>query len=105
MGSRNLDRIPISMRRARCETVADMIRDGWDVISKCQACELLMQVDLGVISRVKGGKTSLWNRRQRCRRMGCRGFVDFMAKAPGMNRHESLRAEWPASKPPKGAAQ
>ncbi len=95
MGHRNPDRVPLAMRRARCESVADMIRERWEVISKCQACGLVMQVDLALIARVRGGETSPWNRRQRCRRLGCNGHVEFMAKAPGMTIHEPLAAEWP----------
>jgi len=93
MGHRNPDRVPISYRRARCETVSDMLREGWDVISKCRTCGLMMGVDLALVAKVKGGKVSLWNRTQRCKRIGCTGTVDFMAKAPGMAFHEPLRAE------------
>jgi hypothetical protein len=95
MGNRNPDRIPISMRRSRCETVADMAAARWDVISKCQVCALMMSVDLAVVKKVSGPTTSLWNRKQRYRRLGCAGFVDFFAKAPGMATHDRLAAEWP----------
>jgi hypothetical protein len=80
MGSRNPDRVPITMRRSRCETVAGMIGEHWDVISKCSTCGLIMQVDLALVARVKGAKTSLWGRKQRCRRLGCAGFVDFLGE-------------------------
>ena len=93
MGHRNPDRVPISHRRARCETVGDMLREGWDIISKCRTCGLMMAVDLRLVAKVKGAKTGLWNRTQRCKRIGCTGVVDFMAKAPGMAFHETLSAE------------
>ncbi len=93
MGHRNPDRVSIAERRARCETVADMQAQGWDVVSKCRTCGLTMQVDLDVIAWRKGAKFSLWNRTARCRRLFCNGVVDFMAKARGMNWHEELRAD------------
>ena len=55
MGSRNPDRVPISYRRRRCESVGDMIGQGWDVHSKCQACQNLFRVNLKLIAKVKGG--------------------------------------------------
>ena len=56
MPPRNPDRVPISYRRSRCETVGDMLR------------ELMMPLDLALVAKVKGAKTSLWNRTQRCKR-------------------------------------
>jgi hypothetical protein len=93
MGHRNPDRVPLAYRRARCETVEQMRAERWDVISKCARCELIMQVDLGLIIKVSGPRVSLWNRKARCRRLGCNGFVEFQAKAPGMGWHEELRAD------------
>ena len=93
MGQRNADRIPITMRRAQCETVADMAAAGWDVITACRACGLAMAVDLALVARVSGPKTTLWNRKARCRRIGCAGWVDFRAKAPGTHVHETLAAD------------
>jgi hypothetical protein len=100
MGTRNPDRVPLAYRRRRCETVADMIDQGWDVISRCRRCELLMTVDLQMIARVRGPAFSLWCRKSRCRRIGCTGVVEFQAKAPGMAWHEALEAPWPDGKPP-----
>ena len=93
MGHRNPDRVPIAYHRPSCETVEKMARERWDVISVCGKCGLIMQVDLAVIVRVKGPGVSLWNRKARCRRLGCTGWVEFQAKAPGMAFHEPLRAE------------
>lgn len=103
MGSRNPDRVSLVARRAKCETVAQMIEQGWDVVSKCRRCELMMQVDLRVIAIVKGPNFSLWNRYGRCRRLMCNSVVDFMAKAPGMSWHELLSAPWPDDERPPPA--
>jgi hypothetical protein len=105
MAHRNPDRIPLSWRRVTCETVADMARARWDVISKCQACGLKMQVQLRTIAIVSGPETSLWNRRAPCRRLLCRGMVEFWAKAPGMASHSLLTADWPEDKPPIGVGR
>jgi len=102
MGRRNPDRIPMREWRSNAETVADMQRKGWDVISSCQKCGLAMATDLVVIARLSGPATSLWNRSSPCRRIGCTGAVVFLAKIPGRSMHEALSAPWPEHKPPKG---
>ena len=89
----NPDRVPLSVRRRKCETVRAMRDEHWDVLAKCDACGLVMRVDLKLIMRVRGPDVSLWNRRSRCRRVGCSGWMDFQARAPGMGWHEMLRAE------------
>jgi len=43
--------------------------------------------------RLGGRGRGLHKGRARCKRIGCTGVVDFMAKAPGMAFHEVLRAE------------
>lgn len=99
--------MPLRVRRARCETVFDMLTQHWDVISKCRTCGLIMRVDLWAILRLRGPKTSLWNRKARCRRLGCPGVVEFQARAPGMGWHETLEAPWPEGsrpEPPEGGA-
>ena len=53
MGHKNPDRVPLSYRRVRCETVADMQAQGWDVVSKCRTCGLTMQVDLDLIAALE----------------------------------------------------
>lgn len=93
MGARNPDRIPLAWRRDRCESVGQMLEQGWDVLSKCPVCGLIMQTDLAVIAKVNGPAVSLWNRKARCRRLLCPGFVEFHAKAPGMDGHQPLRAD------------
>lgn len=80
------------IRRQKCETVEAMARDGWDVISRCETCGLIMRADLALIARISGPRTSLWNRKARCRRLGCTGWVKFQGRAPGMTMHEALTA-------------
>jgi hypothetical protein len=93
MGRRNIDRVPISFYRSSVATVADMQRERWDIISKCSACGLMMAVDLGVLTRLTGPQTILWNRKQRCRRIGCQGYVEFQARQPGGGLYLALRAD------------
>jgi len=90
MGHRNPDRVPLSFRRARCETVKQMIEQRWEVIARCRACGLELRADLRTIAILRGPGFSLWNRNTRCRRRGCRGVVEFCAKAPGMVIFEPL---------------
>jgi hypothetical protein len=94
MGQRNLDRISARQWRSmkRIETVADMIREGWNVVSRCKRCGLEMQVQLGVIALVSGPQTSLWNRKARCRRLFCEGQVAFYGRPPGRQSHDELTA-------------
>lgn len=54
-----------------------------------------MRVNLRAVMKVAGPRLSLWNRKARCRRLGCLGFVEFQARAPGMEMHEALSAPWP----------
>jgi hypothetical protein len=69
-----------------------MIREGWDVISRCPACGLMMRTDLQLIGRETGAGISLWNRRAPCRRLLCAGKVEFWAKPRGGGAHEPLMA-------------
>ena len=93
MGSRNADRIPLSHRRARCQGVGEMIAQGWDVRATCWTCRTTLAVDLARVARAKGAAFSLWDKPQRCRKAGCAGTMELMARAPGMSVHEPLRAE------------
>jgi hypothetical protein len=83
----------MAVRRQRCETVEKMRRDRWDVISSCGKCGLIMRVDLSLVIQVSGPNVSLWNRKARCRRLGCSGWVEFQGRAPGMGWHEVLTAQ------------
>jgi hypothetical protein len=93
LGAKNLDRIPASEWRRRFDTVDDFARGKIEVISSCQKCALQMAVNLGLVARISGPRTSLWNRKERCRRIGCAGFVEFQAKFPGKNYYETLSAD------------
>jgi len=90
MGHRNPDRVPLFFRRARCETVQQMLAQRWEVTACCRSCRLELRVDLRTIGIVRGPGFSLWNRLSRCRRVGCHGVVEFRAKAPGMGWAEPL---------------
>ena len=94
MGQRNPDRVPLSARRARCETVAQMLQQRWEVTGRCKLCHLELRADLRTIAIVRGPGFSLWNRNSRCRRIAagvrCAGIVQFYAKAPGMSGPELL---------------
>ena len=93
MGAKNLDRIPASAWRVKYPTVAELARDGIDVISSCSSCGLNMAVDLILVARVSGPSTSLWNRKAPCRRIGCSGFVEFRAKFRGTHIYQALAAD------------
>lgn len=43
---------------------------------------LVMRVNLSAIIKVNGPQFSLWNRKARCRRVGCTGFVQFRQRRP-----------------------
>lgn len=90
MGTTDPDRVPITYRRRKCESVGDMIRQGWDIHSRCMTCGTLFRVNLRIIAKVKGPDFSLWNRKDRCRRLGCIGHVEFQGRAPDMSWHEVL---------------
>lgn len=100
MGHRNPDRVALSFRRQRCETVGQMVAQRWEVTGRCQACRLELRVDLRTIAIVRGAGFSLWNRNSRCRRTGCRGVVEFWAKAPGMTMFERLATPNQTGEPP-----
>ena len=93
MGAKNLDRIPVDAWRVRYPTVAELARDNVDVISSCQKCGLNMPVDLDLVAWRSGSATSLWNRKARCRRIGCIGFVVFQAKFRGTHVYQTLAAD------------
>jgi hypothetical protein len=52
-----------------------------------------MVVDLALVARVSGSGTSLWNRKPRCRKLGCGGRASLKAKLPGKGYYEALRAQ------------
>jgi hypothetical protein len=96
MGARHPDRIPIADWRLGHESVAQMRKPGWEVISVCDGrCQVKTAVDLSVIEKISGPETSLWNRTQRCRTIGCTGMVHFDAKPPQRTVYDRLSAPWP----------
>ena len=95
MGFRNYDRWSAEDWRRTAETVAQMRRAGWDVISYCRTCHLTMKVDLAVIEALRGPQTVVWNRQAQCRRIGCDGVVEFRGKNPKITTHIRLVARWP----------
>jgi hypothetical protein len=74
-----------------------MIEDGWVVMAKCGACAIVLNVDLKLISRIKGRGFSLWNKTAPCKRVGCGGVAHFIGNPPGLGRSHQivLNAEWP----------
>ena len=95
MSRRNYERWPAVEWRRSAETVAQMRRGGWEVISYCRACHLMMRADLALIELQRGPNVVLWNRQTECRRIGCAGIVEFQGKPPQLDRHIRLFAEWP----------
>ncbi|UTP38665.1 hypothetical protein M9M90_15750 [Phenylobacterium sp. LH3H17] len=99
MGTKNIDRLPFEGFRRNAETVAQMQAAGWSVIAKCDTCRVALDVNLAFIAKASGPDTSLWNRRQRCKVVGCSGWVDFLGRHPRRASHEPLRAPWPEGVP------
>jgi hypothetical protein len=98
VGNRNLDRIPMSDWRAKCETVGQMWRAGWrHVQARCETCRAEFAVDLERVIREKGPNTSLWNRKQGCPKDGCPGPVHFMVRIPGLHFYQPMTAPDPSS--------
>ncbi len=98
MGATNIDRLPFRVFRRNAETIADMYANRWSVIARCDTCGLAIDVNLTLVARLKGPQTSLWNRRQPCKRIGCRGWMDFFGKHPERHSHEQLLAPDPDDK-------
>lgn len=100
MGSKNLDRWSREEWRGSAETVQRMLEQGWLVMTKCNACGLLLNADLKLIRRLKGPEFSLWNRTVPCKRVGCGGVAHFVGKPPGLglSRQIVLSAEWPGER-------
>jgi hypothetical protein len=100
MGHRNLDRIPMTEWRAKCETVGQMLRAGWRFVrARCETCRAEYQVDLEKVMRERGPAVSLWNRRQACPKQSCPGQVHFMVRIPGLHPYQQMAAPDPATVP------
>lgn len=98
MGSRNADRIDISEYRGRCQSVGDMYAAGWEVITQCRACRVELHTDLRVIMAMRGRDFVLWNRTAKCKKVRCRGVVDFLARLPGRHDYQPIIGAWPVEK-------
>lgn len=96
MGSKNQDRWSKEEWRASAETVGRMREEGWVVMSRCNACGLLLNADLNLTIRLKGAGFSLWNKTTPCKKVGCGGVAHFVGNPPGMGRSFQivLTAEW-----------
>jgi hypothetical protein len=99
MGLRNYDRWPPEDWRRTAETVSQMRKARWEVISYCRVCHLTMRADLNLVERVSGSHTVLWNRKARYRRIGCDGVVEFLGKPLKVTNYIRLNAEWPERDP------
>ncbi len=82
MSTKKPERIPFQHFHFQSRMVGLMIENGWTVISQCEKCQLQTTVDLDLIVTVKGPQVTLWNRRQRCKKVGCSGWVYFLGKHP-----------------------
>ena len=96
MGHKNFDRWPPEAWRRGAESVGRMRANGWTVLAYCPVCNLTISVDLRLIEQLKGEAFSLWNRQAPCRRLGCKGRVEFQGKPPEIMQPFPLRAEWVA---------
>lgn len=103
MGARKPENIPLREFRAEHETVGQIARAGWAVISCCSKCRVQLTVDLKLIIRVSGPNASLWNRAKRCKVVGCDGVTVLHAKPPFHSFFTPLMAEWPEGVPPRTA--
>lgn len=115
MGSRNPDRVPLAYRRARCETVQQMLDQRWEVTSRCRTCSMELRVDLRAIACVRGAGFSLWNRNSRRkgvrlsrrRRVLRQGAGHGVRRAVGDDRQRSTMTPGPAAetglRPPQAA--
>jgi hypothetical protein len=81
--------------RATAETVGAMRKAHWDIIAHCLSCHLTLRVDTAVIIQLRGPNVSLWNKQAPCKKVGCKGSMEFQGRPPQLSRHFALRAEWP----------
>jgi hypothetical protein len=77
-------------------TIAAMIEHGFSSYAYCPACRLYREVDLNKLMATKGPAYSLWNRRCRCKKPGCTGWVRFKV-GPGWHTpdyDDNTEARW-----------
>jgi len=53
MGSRNPNRVALPFRRARCETVQQMLAQRWKVTAYCRSCRPELRADPRIIAMVR----------------------------------------------------
>jgi hypothetical protein len=63
-------------------TLAEMVESGFESFARCPTCGFHKEIDLPALLAKVGPDYSLWNRRCRCRRPNCIGWVRF-AVGPG----------------------
>lgn len=95
MGSRNLDRIDFDCFAVHAETAGDMLRLGWRIQSVCLVCGLKMDEPLENIVKLAGPDYVLWDKKGRCRRVGCHGARVFEGRPRGMNHFNRLTRPQP----------
>lgn len=100
MGSRNLDRIPITERRRHGETVGQMRVNGWKIRTHCDACRVAVNIALDPIIAMRGPLYSLWDRRMKCPNAACNAKAWIAAKAPGMAVYQLLVTPAPSAPEP-----
>lgn len=90
MTTRGPDTFSASELHAACPTVGAMEKRNWDVISECLKCGLRLQVNLKVVIAIKGPGFSLFDRRTRCKKLGCGGTAIFAIKVPRGSFHQRI---------------
>lgn len=92
MSTKHPDQISMHRWRDNAETAGEMWAKNWDVLAICGHCQLHMHVNLVVTIAVKGPAFRLWNKKARCKRMLCPGWMAFHGRPPGASQHRPLSA-------------
>ena len=82
MGARHPDRIPDQEWQAAYPSVERMIVGKWEIIGRCELCELQLHVSLTLLARLSGPKYSVWGTTRACPRLGCTGRIYLRGKPP-----------------------
>ena len=64
-------------------TVGAMVAGDVEVRAWCRTCSLVLKVSPAMLGAYHGSDFSLINREARCRQVGCKGTVFFMANGRG----------------------
>ncbi len=92
MSTKQPERIPFQHFHFQFRAVGLMIENGWTVVSRCEV-QLQMSVDLALTVKVKGPDATLCNRGQRCKKVGCSGWVYFLGKHPRRIGFDALKID------------